>query len=99
RSRLGLGQFQFAQPAAWTRPEPADIVGDLRQSDRIRAQGAAQEGHSVFRGLRFEMIARLDERQSCASRNFCDYRRGEACWRVRPRAYGCCTEWQLINSR
>ena len=64
RARLQVGQVQLAEPGARAGAHPAEVVADLGQADRDRAQRAGQLDQPVARALRLEVVARLGQRQA-----------------------------------
>ena len=63
RPRLHLGQLQLAQAAARSGSQPANVIGDFCERDRVGLERAAQEHGGVARGLRLEVVPGLAERQ------------------------------------
>src|SRR5690606_26432391 len=56
RPGLVLGDDDLADPAAWTRGKPADVVGDLHQGARERLQGAVKIDEGVMGGEGLELV-------------------------------------------
>ena len=52
-------QLNFTDAAAWAAPEPANVVGNLEQTDRDRFEKSAGFDHRVFAPLSLEMIFRF----------------------------------------
>ena len=59
RAGLQVGDVDLHQTGARARAHPAQVVGDLVQRDRDRAQHARALDQRVTRRLRLEVVARL----------------------------------------
>ena len=68
RARLQVRDVDLGQPGPRARSHQPQVVADLVQADRDRAQHSARGDQSVARSGRLEMIAGLGERQSVALR-------------------------------
>ena len=64
RARLVGRQDELAQPAARARSEPADVVGDLGERHRQRAQRGARLDEGVVGGQGGELVGGRDEGQA-----------------------------------
>ena len=68
RAGLQVGQADLGEPGARAAAHPAQVVGDLEQRHRERAQLAARLDERVARALRGEVVLRFGERQTGARR-------------------------------
>jgi hypothetical protein len=57
-------KLDFADSASGTAPEPANIVSDLKQTDRNRFQVTADFNDRVFSALRFKVVFCLVKRDA-----------------------------------
>ena len=99
RSRLQIGDEDLGEPGARTAAHPPDVVGDLHERDRVRAQHARELDERVAGALRGEVVARLGERQAGAGREAADHRTGERLRRVDPGADRGAAQRQLADAR
>ena len=95
RAGLQRGKLDFAQSAVGSGVHPAQIVGDLQQTDCHRLQLPAQLHRSVHRGLRLEVVFGLPERTTRQLGDFCGEFFGKLRMRVDARADGGSAHGQL----
>ena len=99
RARLEVRQVDLAQPRARARAHPAQVVGDLRQSDRDGPQLPGQLDEAIARALRLEVVAGLGQRQARAGGELRDHAPTEAGRRVDAGADGRPAQRQLGDAR
>ena len=62
-ARLQVGDADLAETGARPAAHPTQVVGDLHERHRDRAQHARRLDERVARALRLEVVARFGERQ------------------------------------
>ncbi len=87
--------MDLGEPGGRSRGHPAQVVADLGETDRDRAQLAGQLDEGVLAALGLEVVARLGERQARLLGDVGDHLLGEAVRRVDAGAHGGAAQGQL----